>query len=68
MSVCHAGNCMLAVGTPRSLALINMKKTLFAFNWVKAMGVFVFEPTCAHARWALRRRLLSIRPSVRDKY
>ena len=24
-----------------------------------------FEPTCAHARWALRRRLLSVRLSVR---
>ncbi len=27
----------------------------------------LFEPTCAHAWWALRLRLLSVRLSVHDK-
>ncbi len=28
----------------------------------------IFEPTCAHARWALMRRLASVRLSVQASY
>ena len=44
-----------------------LKRQSLKVKYVSVMGCFkwVFEPTCAHARWALMSRLPSVRPSVR---
>ncbi len=50
--------------------------SMFVVKKLELYFCLVFEPTCAHARWALMHRLLSlclsvcpsVCPSVQDKY